>query len=84
MQVLLYNDLKQKSITGFAKWRKLIEKDDFKSADIKKVGDNLYRARLNRSDRLIFSLYQYQGQRYALVLEYLKSHNYKQSRFLQG
>ena len=83
MQILLYNELKQRSITGFSKWRKFIEQDDFKSADVKKVGDNLYRARLNRNDRLLFSIYQYQQQNYVLVLEYLKSHNYSASRFLQ-
>ncbi len=83
MNVLLYNELKAQSITGFSKWRKLIEADDFKSADVKKVDDNLYRARLNRNDRLLFSLYQYQQQTYVLVLEYIKNHNYDHSRFLQ-
>lgn len=83
MQVLLYNELQSKSMTGFVKWRKLIEQDDFKSADIKKVGDNLYRARLNITDRLLFAIYQYKNESYLLVLEYLKSHNYSASRFLQ-
>jgi hypothetical protein len=83
MQVLLYNEIKSTSITGFSKWRKLIEKDDFKSADIKKIDDNLYRARLNLTARLLFSLYEYRGQRYVLVLEYLKNHDYSASRFLQ-
>lgn len=82
MQVLLYNELNPQSISGFSKWRKLIEADDFKSADVKKVADNLYRARLNRNDRLLFSLYQHQGQAYALVLEYIKNHDYSRSRFL--
>ena len=35
-----------------------------------KVGDNLYRARLNRSDCLLFSIYRYEGCVYALLLEY--------------
>ncbi len=83
MQILLYNQLKPQSISGFSKWRKFVEADDFKSADIKKVGDNLYRARLNRNDRLLLSLYRYQQQTYALVLEYIKNHNYSRSRFLQ-
>jgi hypothetical protein len=83
MQVLLYNELQSKSMAGFVKWRKLIEQDDFKSADIKKVGDNLYRARLNITDRLLFAIYQYKNESYLLVLEYLKSHNYSASRFLQ-
>jgi hypothetical protein len=70
-------------MTGFAKWQALMEADDLKSADVKKIGDNLYRARLNRSDRLLLAFYHYQGERYALVLEYLKSHNYEGSRFLR-
>ena len=84
MQVLLYNALNPAAIKGFSKWQKLVETDDLKSADIKKVGDNLYRARLNRSDRLLLAFYQYQGERYALVLEYLKNHDYASSRFLRG
>jgi hypothetical protein len=83
MRVLLYNELNPTIIKGFDKWRKLIEADNFKSADVKKVGDNLYRARLNRNDRLLFSIYRYKEQVYALVLEYIKNHNYNDSRFLQ-
>ncbi|WP_028487934.1 UvrD-helicase domain-containing protein [Thiothrix lacustris] len=82
MQILLYNELNPAAITGFAKWRSFMEADDLKSADVKKIGDNLYRARLNRSDRLLLAFYHYQGERYALVLEYLKSHDYQGSRFL--
>jgi hypothetical protein len=82
MQVLLYHELDASQINGFDKWRQFIEANDFRSADIKKVGDNLYRARLNRSDRLLFAFYQYQQETYVLVLEYLKNHNYAASRFL--
>ncbi len=84
MQVLLYNALDPQAISGFAKWRKLMLADDLKSADVKKIGDNLYRARLNRSDRLLLAFYRHEGERYALVLEYLKSHDYAGSRFLRG
>lgn len=84
MQVLLYNELNPQTIQGFAKWQTFMEADDLKSADVKKIGDNLYRAKLNRTDRLLLSFYHYQGQRYALVLEYLKNHDYANSRFLRG
>jgi len=84
MQVLLYNELNPQAIQGFAKWQKLMEADNLKSADVKKIGDNLYRARLNRTDRLLLAFHHYQGQRYALVLEYLKNHDYAGSRFLRG
>lgn len=83
MQVLLYNELNPDAINGFAKWRAFMEADDLKSADVKKIGDNLYRARLNRSDRLLLAFYYYADERFAVVLEYLPSHNYEGSRFLR-
>ena len=83
MQVLLYNALNPKSIPGLGKLISFLENDDFQSADIKKVGDNLYRAKLNRNDRILFSIYRHQGQAYALILEYIKSHAYEKSRFLK-
>ena len=76
MKVLIYNELNPKSIPGFTKLQKYLEDDDFKSADVKKVGDNLYRARLNQRDRLLFSIYRHQGQSYALMLEFIKNHVY--------
>jgi hypothetical protein len=84
MQVLLYNDLSDKKITGFAKFKKYIEAGHFDLADVKKVADNLYRAKLSQSARLLFSIYQYQQQVYCLVLEYLPNHEYEKSRFLTG
>lgn len=83
MKVLTYNELNPKTIPGFAKLKKYLEDDDFKSADVKKVGDNLYRARLNQRDRLLFSIYRHQEQNYALMLEFIKNHAYQDSRFLR-
>ncbi|WP_374088616.1 UvrD-helicase domain-containing protein [Methylomicrobium lacus] len=83
MRILLYNELNPKQIPGFAKLVKYLEADDFKSADVKKVGDNLYRARLNQSDRLLFAVYRHQRQAYALILEFIKNHAYQDSRFLR-
>ena len=84
MQVLLYNDLNAKKIAGFDKFKKAIEADNFTQADVKKVAENLYRAKLSQKARLLFSLYQYKQQSYCLVLEYLPEHNYEKSRFLAG
>ena len=83
MKVLVYNELNPKTIPGFAKLKKYLEDDDFKSAEVKKVGDNLYRARLNQRDRLLFSIYHHQEQSYALLLEFIKNHAYQDSRFLR-
>ena len=83
MKILLYNDLDDSKIEGFKKLCYSLGRDDFRSAEVKKVGDNLYRARLNRSDRLLFSLYRYKDCVYALILEHIKSHRYEKSRFLR-
>ena len=83
MQVLLYNQLHPKSIPNFPKMQRLLEAGDFRSADVKKIGDNLYRARLDHSNRLLFSLYRYQGETSILVLEYIAHHAYDTSRFLR-
>lgn len=83
MKILIYNDLTPDQIPGFAKVRKALESDNFAQADVRKIGDNLYRARLNRSDRLLFSLYQHGGESYCLILEYIRNHAYDKSRFLE-
>jgi hypothetical protein len=83
MQILIYNELDPKKIPGFAKLKKYLEVDDFKSADVKKVADNLYRVKLNQRDRLLFSIYKHENQCYALILEVIKNHAYEDSRFLR-
>jgi hypothetical protein len=83
MKILLYNDVVANNIPNFAKFCQAIEADNFTQADVRKIDSNLYRARLNRSDRLLFSLYRYQNDCYCLVLEYLPNHRYDISRFLQ-
>ena len=83
MKILLYNQLNPKRIPNFEKIRAALEAGDFRSAEVKKVGDNLYRARLDKSNRLLFSLYHYQGQTYILALEWIEQHAYEKSRFLR-
>ena len=55
MHVLLYNQLHPQRIPNFQKMKRFLETGDFRSADVKKVGHNLYRARLDSSNRLVFS-----------------------------
>ena len=83
MEVLLYNQLNPRKIPNFKKMKGFLEADDFRSAEVKKVGDNLYRARLDRSNRLLFSIYRYQEQAYVLALECIEQHAYDKSRFLR-
>lgn len=82
MKVLLYNELDPGSIPGFAKLKGFLESGDFRSAEIKKVGEGLYRARLDRSNRLLLTRRRYNGETYALILEYIPNHAYDRSRFL--
>ena len=83
MQVILYNQLNPKKIPNFQKMKNFLEADDFRSAEVKKIGDNLYRARLDRNNRLLFSVQHYQGQNYILALEHIAQHAYDKSRFLR-
>ena len=83
MQVILYNQLNPKHIPNFQKMKDFLEAGDFRSADVKKVGPNLYRARLDHSNRLVFSLYRYHDHPYILVLECIAHHAYDKSRFLR-
>ena len=82
MKILIYRGLDTNSIPGYAKLAAYLEAEDFHSADVKKIGDNLYRARLDRSNRLLFSIYLHGAERYALILEYIHQHAYEKSRFL--
>src|SRR5713101_4563387 len=83
MQVILYNQLNPKNIPNFPKMKGYLEAGDFRSADVKKVGHNLYRARLDHSNRLVFSLYRSHDHVYILVLECIAHHAYDKSRFLR-
>ena len=83
MQVLLYNQLDASHIPNFPKVRAHLEQGDFRSADVKKIADDVYRARLDRANRLLFTLRRYRGETYVLVLEFIANHAYDASRFLR-
>ncbi len=82
MHVLLYHGLNPEQIPNFAKMKAALEAGDFRSADARKVGDNLFRVRLDRTNRLLFSFARYRDETYILVLEYIANHAYEKSRFL--
>jgi hypothetical protein len=82
VKVLLYNEIDPAKIPGFKKMKAYLEADDLRSAEVKKVAENLYRARLDRSNRLLFKIYHYKGEAYALIVECIKQHAYEKSRFL--
>ena len=84
--ILYHNDLDIKSVEKtFGKTLQQLQKGDFNSADVRKMGDTgYYRARLDIRDRLLFNIVNYQGQKHLLLLEIIKDHNYAHSRFLRG
>ncbi len=61
MKILAYRGLDTTTIPGYEKLAAYLAADDLRSAEVKKVGDNLYRARLDRSNRLLFALYRHKG-----------------------
>jgi hypothetical protein len=89
MRILEYNGLDTAALA--AQYRKVAEAiadEDFRAADVKKL-DNLthgkfYRARLNGADRLLFALVRHGGETCALMLEVIRNHDYRSSRFLRG
>jgi hypothetical protein len=82
MRLLIYNDLNPDAIPNFAKLSRFLDADDFRSAEVKKVGPGLYRARLDSVNRILFTTRTYAGERYALILEFIPNHAYDKSRFL--
>jgi len=67
------------------KVRAAIERDDFRSPDVKKLGvGGFYRARLDDSSRLLLMFAEHRGERACLALEVIRGHAYDRSRFLRG
>ncbi|PVZ77707.1 hypothetical protein C9426_35565 [Serratia sp. S1B] len=83
MKIYLYHTVNPSQIPGYDKFVQAITADNFTQADVRKIDTNLYRARLNIRDRLLFSFYRYQHETVCLVLEYLPNHAYHASRFIR-
>ncbi len=86
MKVLSYVDLDTATVgKQFTKVRKAIERDDFRSADVKKLeSSDLYRAKLDDTNRLLLNFVHYEGETVCLALEVIRNHRYDKSRFLRG
>lgn len=74
-----------------AQYRKVaeaIERDDFQSAEVKKLANlshgKFFRAKLDYANRLLFSVVRNGDAVYALMLEVIENHAYEKSRFLRG
>ena len=88
MRFLTYADLKvpRRLSAAFEKVRSAIQRDDFRSADVKKLVEEnaLFRARLDYDSRLIIQFVRYGGEKACLALEVIEQHAYDCSRFLRG
>src|SRR5208337_317718 len=86
MKIIEYADLDTSKVKP--QYRKIIsflEKDDFYSAEVKKLAEqDLFRAKLDDANRLLFKIMTFGGERYALILEVVLNHAYDKSKFLRG
>lgn len=86
MDILFYHDfdphhLKDKVDKTVA----FLRQGDFRAADVKKLSDKgYYRAKLDDTNRLLFSIGTYRDRKYVFVLETILNHNYDRCRFLKG
>lgn len=86
MDVLLHSDLDLSRFQAkFDKVRAAIERDDFKSADLKKLSPTpYYRAKLDDASRLLLRFVRHGERTVCLALEVIPHHAYGKSRFLRG
>lgn len=86
MEVLLHADLDLGRFQAkFNKVRAAIERDDFRSVDMKKlVPTPYYRAKLDDASRLLVCFVRCGARTVCLALELIAHHAYDRSRFLRG
>jgi hypothetical protein len=78
-------DVPKKLVPAFEKVRAAIERDDFRSPDVKKLTEHdFFRARLDYDARLLLQFVDCGGRRACLALEVIEQHAYDRSRFLRG
>lgn len=89
MRLLEYTGLDTHKVAkSYRKVAQAIANRDFRTAQVKKLGQagqgRFYRARLDDSNRLLFTLVRHGGEVCALMLEVILNHDYDKSRFLRG
>lgn len=86
MNLLFYNGLEYHKLQKqFDKTVAYLQAGDFRSADVKKMPNaGFYRAKLDDTNRLLFKIGLFNGQKYVLLLEVILNHAYDKSRFLNG
>ncbi len=86
MRVLKYAGLDAGRLApAFEKLCAAIERDDWRSAEVKKLAPGpYYRAKLDAANRLLLSFVRHEGRVACLALEIITQHAYERSRFLRG
>jgi hypothetical protein len=89
MKILEYTGLDTSRVkASYRKVADAIARHDFRAAQVKKLANlghgKFYRARLDDSNRLLFSLVRHGDEVCALMLEVIVNHDYDKSRFLRG
>ena len=86
MNVLSYNNLAPGKLNDkVKKVIALLEAGNFRAADVKKMpSTGYYRAKLDDTNRLLFSIRSFEGKKYILILEVIFNHEYEKSKFLNG
>ena len=84
-EILRFNEL---DLGGLAnkvdRAQEILSSGDWSSLSVKKLRDkNIYRAKLDDSNRLLFQIGELNQKKYVLLLEVVKNHNYARSRFLR-
>ncbi len=86
MEILFYEGFEHGALKGrIERTIAFLKAGDFRAADVKKMpGQGYYRAKLDDTNRLLFSIGSYAGHKYIFVLETILNHNYARCRFLNG
>lgn len=86
MEILYYEGFEYGTLKGkIESTVDFLKAGDFRAADVKKMpSQGYYRAKLDDTNRLLFSIGNYGGRKYIFVLETILNHNYARCRFLNG
>lgn len=87
MKLLTYAglDVPRRLAGSFEKVRAAVERDDFRSPDLKKLtGHDFFRFKLDDASRLLARFVRHGDERVCLALEIIEQHAYDRSRFLRG
>lgn len=85
MDILVYDDLNIGRLADKVdKVIRYLLDSDFPAADVKKMSNGFYRAKLDDTNRLLFSFGRYEGRTYVFILEVIHNHAYEKSKFLNG